>query len=400
MRPRAPLYTYPVSQSSDPFVHLSFHGERFDGAMPLEVLPELAAYRELVVEVARELYRSGNPERQRVPKGFEAGLRLVLDGIGSGSAVPHVVRKISTATPGLFPEAPHVGDADVFERARDVLEAGVRAAISGDNLPVALTPQILVKFNAFGRTLKPKERIDLGAASGGPVVSYTADVRKALLRRANLGYDDSVDLVGQVRSANKDNDGFDLRLADGRRIPVTTPPLFFPVAIQSMSSDAHVRVRGTGRFSPAGELVKVTSASDVSLADEGAEESRGGCVIPVEQQVQSLASLGEHWLDGAGEAYAPESLKWAETLIVGILAAFELPTPYIYPTPEGAFRLEWPRASHEVLAMLDPHTHEADLMSVPLAADEHTEAHFELGLPGRESALGKWLAVHLAEARP
>jgi len=123
-------------------------------------------------------------------------------------------------------------------------------------------------------------------------------------------------------------------------------------------------------------------------------------MIPVQQQLESLASLGDRWLEGAGETYAPESLQWAETLIAGILAAFELPTPYIYPTPEGAFRLEWPRASHEVLAILDPHTHHVDLMSVRLGAGEHTEAHFELGTPGHESALGKWLAVHLAEAHP
>ena len=125
-----------------------------------------------------------------------------------------------------------------------------------------------------------------------------------------------------------------------------------------------------------------------------------GCAISVQQQVQSLASLEERWLVGKGEAYPPESLQWAETLIVGILAAFELPTPYIYPTPEGAFRLEWPCASHEVLAVLDPHTHGADLLSVPLAKDEQTEAHFDLSASGQEIAFGKWLAVHLAEAHP
>jgi hypothetical protein len=39
--------------SRSPFATLIFRGKRFDGAvMPLEALPELAAYRDLVAAVA------------------------------------------------------------------------------------------------------------------------------------------------------------------------------------------------------------------------------------------------------------------------------------------------------------------------------------------------------------
>ena len=44
--------------------------------MDLDVLPELLQYKRLVVELAKELWRRHNPDRERLPKNFEDSLAL------------------------------------------------------------------------------------------------------------------------------------------------------------------------------------------------------------------------------------------------------------------------------------------------------------------------------------
>lgn len=47
-------------------------GARFEGhSVPVSVLPDFTAYRDLVLEIARALFFRDHPDRQRVPKGFE-----------------------------------------------------------------------------------------------------------------------------------------------------------------------------------------------------------------------------------------------------------------------------------------------------------------------------------------
>src|ERR1700722_15700269 len=129
--------------SSSPFVTLIFRGKRFlKAAMPLEALPELAAYRELVVSVAKVLFQVGHPDRQRLPKGFEAGFRLVLERVESGSAVP-IVSRVSDEPSMLFPAS---ATLDWFDKARDVVEHGIAAAANGKQLPVELSKEILARF--------------------------------------------------------------------------------------------------------------------------------------------------------------------------------------------------------------------------------------------------------------
>ncbi|HEV7571910.1 MAG TPA: hypothetical protein VGQ21_10485 [Thermoanaerobaculia bacterium] len=52
---------------------ITFSGRRFDDAgLELDVLAKLLAYRKLLIETAKELWRSENRERQRLPKGSKS----------------------------------------------------------------------------------------------------------------------------------------------------------------------------------------------------------------------------------------------------------------------------------------------------------------------------------------
>jgi hypothetical protein len=381
--------------SSSPFVTLIFRGERFQkAAMPLEALPELAAYRELVLAVAKVLFQVGNPDRQRLPKGFEAAFRLVLERVESGSAIP-VVSRVSDE-PSMKMLFPTPAAPDWFDKARDVVEHGIAAAAKGKQLPAELSKEILARFNAFGRTLGDDESIVVAQPGKREGAVYDRMVRRRLVLQAQATYEDEVNLLGEVRAADKDSEGFALRTSDGRKLDVHAPPLFFPLALRSLKESALVRVRGTGLYDADATLLRVTMASDVSLAEEGEEQTRPGCPTPVETQVESLKSLAAGWYDESSRAYDASSLAWLGKLLLGLLDGFQLPRPYIYPTPEGLARAEWSGAAWEIVSSFDLGSRSVEVMAARTNSDEMHEITVLLAEPGGESKLGRFLTEHLA----
>lgn len=381
--------------TKSPFVTLIFRGGRFHKAtMPLEALPELAAYRDLVLAVAKALFQAGNPGRQRLPKGFEAGFRLVLERVDPGSAVPIISRV--TDQPAMKMLFPAASAPDWFDQARDLVERGIGAVGKGAATPEELSKEILARFNTFGRTLADDESIVVAQPGKRDGAVYDRTVRRKLVLQAQATYEDDVDLLGEVRAADKDAEGFALRTADGRKLDVRTPPLFFPLALRSLGDAALVRVRGAGLYDADGTLVKVTMATDVSLAEEGDEQTRPGCPTPVDAQVESLKALDAGWYDESSPAYAPASLQWLSKLLTGLLDGFQLPRPYIYPTPEGLARAEWSGSTWEIITSFDLGARSADVIAARNDSDELHEITVPLGEPGGESKLGRFLTEHLA----
>jgi len=374
-----------------PFVTLIFRGARFQGAaMPLEALPELAAYRDLVLATARALYQNRHPERQRLPKGFDNGLRLVLDRVEAGSTTPIVSREVPAPT--LFP----LGDGDSFEEARAKVQDLIASGGENIGLPADSERQVLARFNAFGRSLGPDEEIIVAPPGMKEGALYNRAIRRKLILRTQATYEAIVDLVGEIRSADKDADTYILKTLDGARIPLRAGVLFLPVALRSLGQDdLLVRVRGTGILDGDGTIQRIINTTDVSLAEEGSERTSLGCSTPIEEQVDSLQALPDRWFDEDSRAFDPTELKWLGHLLGAVQEAFHLPTPYLYPTPEGHARAEWPGAGWEIIASLDLRSREAELTAVKLNSDRVDEDHVLVGQAGGESRLGKFIVEHL-----
>jgi hypothetical protein len=372
-----------------PFATLVFRGKRFDGAsMPLEALPELAAYRELLAAVAREFFFAENQGRVRLPKGFADSFRLSLTRIEPGSAVPIVEREI--------PKEHLFADHDLFDRARDEVLEAVRAVNLSSTLPAWLTPNVAARFSTFGRTLKDDESVILAPAGARTGAEYNRQVRRRILLARQSTYEEDVELVGVVREADADQDTFEIRLGDDRRVPVRASRPLFSHVLNSFQRDGAVRVAGVGVYDAEGNLIRVAQASDVSAAEEGDVASgRPGCQIPVAEQVESLKGLQDGWLDGEGLAFHDEALAWSSKLLESLVNGFELATPHIYPTPEGGVRAEWSRPRWEISADLDWPRKVSEVRAVRLDADEMHERTFPLGEPGQEVRLGSFLAQQM-----
>lgn len=190
MAPAATLHNGLVL-GPDPFARLRLAGGRFDSeGMPVETLGELAAYRDLVVGVAKEIFRSRHPHRQRVPRGFEDRLHLRLRTVEDGSAIPVLERAL--------PEGTLLASEDEFTEARNLIEDAVAAADAQASLPDDFPRDVLVLFNRFGQTLRADEAIELrrGTATSGP--RYTPEVRKALVLQQKRAYQQEVEDFGWV----------------------------------------------------------------------------------------------------------------------------------------------------------------------------------------------------------
>lgn len=372
-----------------PFATLIFRGRRFDGAvMPLEALPELAAYRDLLAAVAKEMFFAENPGRVRLPKGFDASFRLTLSRIEDGSAVPIVERE--------FEELPLLHSSDIFDRAREQVEAAIKGVSSQAAFPGWLTPAVAGRFSSFGRTLRDDELVVVAGAGQREGAVYDRRVRRSILVRSQGTYEEDVDLIGVVRETDVDQDSFEIRLADDRRIAVRASRPFLKQIVQSLQRDSAVRVSGTGVYDAEGKLLRVAQAADVSAAEEGDVASgRPGCRISVDEQVDSLKGLPDGWLDGDGRAFDGAALAWSAKLLTGIVNGFDLATPHIYPTPDGSVRAEWSRPRWEVSAELDSSRKLSEVRAVRLDADEVRERSFSLAEPGQEVLLGSFLASQL-----
>ena len=356
--------------------------------MPLEALPELAAYRDLLTAVARELYLAENPGRVRLPRGFANSFKLSLARVEAGSAVPIIERESSSAE--LF------GGFDVFDRARDEVMSAIEAAASNASLPAWLTASVTAKFTAFGLTLKDDEVVVLAPPGQRVGVEYNRHVRRRILLARQGTYEEDVDLVGVVRAADVDQDSFEIRLGDDRRIPVRAPRSWLTQVLRSLERDSAIRVTGTGIYDAEDRLLRVSEATDITATEEGDVPSgRPGCRIPIMEQVQSLQALQDGWLDGEGRAFTDEELAWSSRLLDGIVSGFDLATPYIYPTPEGGVRAEWSRPQWEISAELDWEKKHSEVRAVRLDADEIRERSFSLAEAGQEVRLGSFLATQM-----
>ena len=116
--------------TKEPFIQPRFVGPRFEEhTLPLSAARDLAAYEELVLELAKHLFRQKQQGRIRIPKGFANDFSLHLEKIGDGSARPALVAMMAGAQ--LFSSLP----VEITE-AKELINA-VIATEEGQPFPAA-----------------------------------------------------------------------------------------------------------------------------------------------------------------------------------------------------------------------------------------------------------------------
>ncbi|MSQ71435.1 MAG: hypothetical protein EXR27_09125 [Betaproteobacteria bacterium] len=243
---------------------LRFEGKRFeDHAIDVECTQELVAYRTLVLECAKELWRGKNPGRVRLPKGFEDGFRLQFDRVDPGSAVIPLrrVREVAQGELDL---------GDEFDEAAALIDSAISAANRDDLMPEQLPANIIPLFRDFGRSLNPDEVLFTRARNCDREASYTANARARLAEWVGPTYEDTVDLVGEVRMANLGPGAFRLQIVEtGAMVEGRFDANQEALVLDALKNHRNVRLRvgGTAEFSTRDRQIKrLTRIEGVALA--------------------------------------------------------------------------------------------------------------------------------------
>lgn len=157
-------------------------GERFDRlGMPVEALDELLAYREIIVEVAKLLYLRYNPDRQRVPRGFENQLALRVTDFQEGSASATLVR---VPTNHQFHQDEDSSDDDdgwdfdVFDFSRNAFNITYEAISVGNEPPIPINRKLAASIARLGKGLRGDEKLVLGDDPDGSPKTFVNERRR------------------------------------------------------------------------------------------------------------------------------------------------------------------------------------------------------------------------------
>ena len=357
------------------FLRPRFVGGRFDEhTLPLDILKDLSALEEMLIEVAKHRYLAAHPDRQRTPKGFTKGLELHLASVEEGSAIPVIALVFAS----LLPPA----NAEYLVQAGDQIVEDI-AAVDQGRQPT-LPPELLRYFDPFGRGLHEGEAVEL-ESSKGQTVSLTPATRERLLRASQAeSWTEEATLKGRIPEIDQADSSFELELRNGTKIKAPLLEAHRKTVLEAVTgyrTGTTVAIKGVIQRDRAERPKCFESVEHITPLDP----------LDIETRLEELALLQDGWLDGKGRALDKASLIRLAQLFDARFSA-DLPLPHLYPTPEGGVQAEWTLGSWEVSLEISLPDLAADYQAVHTATGETREQ--TLSLAAEDGA--DWTALNAA----
>lgn len=274
-----------------PLATLTFRGPRFENhTLDLAVLPELVAYGDAVLMTAKEIWKQKNPDRARLPKGFEERIVLKIGAIATGSVTVPVLQEIDFRD-GEIPFGP-MEDNEVLQAAHVIVMAFDAAA--QELPPPKQLPAVVIPFvAAIGKTLGADEQLLTCVTGRTKPVALDKSARERIARWEERTYKDTVDLVGEVRATDLDGGKFALRLADDSRIDGHFSPEHEARVMEAFRDHQTCRLRivGEGEFLFRERILRrVLSTSRVEVLFPETEQTGGENERPIWEQITELGT--------------------------------------------------------------------------------------------------------------
>lgn len=277
---------------------ITFSGPRFDDAgLELDVLAELLAYRKLLIETAKELWRTENRERRRLPKGFEESIRLKFYSIEPGSTVVPIKRVVTHDDSLLFelPACP-----DEIDEAAQLIDETIAAVSEDRAFPDRMPKVLLPLLVALGETLREGEAIKTRAVRSPGAAELTSETRSRVEGLLDAVYEDRVEIVGEVRSADVDQRNFAIRDSTGAKVPAKFRPEDEAEITDALHDHATCRIAivALGEFSARdGSLRRILRVDELERRSVSPDDEYDDSEPPLWQSVVDLgASLpAEEW---------------------------------------------------------------------------------------------------------
>ena len=266
---------------------LSFKGERFrDHALDLHALNELSQFQKMMEETAKSLWRSANPDRERLPSHFEDRVRLCLRKIEDGSATAplEVFIEEQDQMPIWEQELEPVEINEAVKLAHEVYEAIGADAQLPERFPRALLPE----YAKWGQSLADDEAVEMKVAEKEPAY-LTLVHRKKLEKFIETPHEDSIEISGEVFEADIKKGRFQLWSGDDIAVTVvfTIEQEEQVTTALKEHKTARMFVTGMGEYSPQGKLLRVSQVDELRLTT--AEIHYDNSARPIEDMLEELA---------------------------------------------------------------------------------------------------------------
>ncbi|OYV35000.1 MAG: hypothetical protein B7Z80_19660 [Rhodospirillales bacterium 20-64-7] len=312
---------------------LHYKGSRFRNArLPVEVLSDLPAFRDLLVSYAKDEWRRRHAERERVPKGFDKSLAFDLISIENGSAIPQLEWNRDSAQANL------PGFADEIEEIIEAAYGDVVALIAGQSGRVsALSSEKVRALNRFGAGLRDNEKIEIPDRSTGKVVSLDAFRRKQLITGARETYQTRFEGIGQLIGTHiksGDEGVVTIRTTEHGDIIIPVDPLQIKEEFDG-SLEQDVQFELLVELDSQDHFRRVADVFDIAVVDNELSAALAKC----RERLDEIRALDAGWHDGSGLQITDSALKAARLFLVkrtNFCAVFR-----IFPTEAGGILIDF-----------------------------------------------------------
>ncbi len=312
---------------------LHYKGSRFRNArLPVEVLADLPAFRDLLVSYAKDEWRRRHAERARVPKGFDKSLAFDLITIEDGSAIPKLEWNRNSAQVNL------PGFADEIEEIVESAYGDVVALIEGQSGRVsALSSEKVRALNRFGAGLRDNEKIEIPDRANGKVVSLDAYRRKQLITGARETYQTRFEGVGELIGTHI-RSGYEgvvtVRTIEHGDIIIPVDPLQIREEFDG-SLEQDVQFELLVELDSQDHFRRVADVFEIAVVDNELSAALSKC----RKRLIEIRALNAGWHDGSGLQITDSALNAAESFLskrTAHCAAFRL-----YPTEAGGILIDF-----------------------------------------------------------
>lgn len=318
------------------FAHLRFRGGRFETAgvgMPVEMLADLVAYRELLLNIAKAVYRQRNPTRKRIPKRFAEGLGLRLREVRVGSRTPVLERPAPTGQLSL--------GTDEYAEAQGLIESVFGLAESIGDVPAGLPLSAFSPLRGFGRLLDPTESIEIYRPAEGdaPLARYDAKKRLALLGLMAGSELRPFESVVRIVGLQSEVQRVTFRIENGDIIDGLYEPELFDDIKAGVAPHGHgdrYLLQGTVLVDSDGTRRALDS---IDLLEDIEDDLRG--FERANRELDNTLELTDGWFDGDGQAVNAEHADIAHRVLQRLQDDRHPAPTAVSATIDGGIRLEW-----------------------------------------------------------
>jgi hypothetical protein len=223
---------------------LKFDGPRFrDHGLDVDVLPEIIAYKDLVIDTAKEIWRNKNPGKTRLPKGFGSDLSVKFFELREGSTLVPLEREYANAPMQM--DLP-----DIFDDAADILDGAVQAANLGSPPPSDLPSSVIQQLSEFGKTLDDDDCVGFKSRRHTSMAFFDKLAKERIAGWAAPTYFDEVEYTGEIRAADLDGSKFTIRVENGRKLGGIFTPEQERIVIDALShhDTQRLKIKGQAEF--------------------------------------------------------------------------------------------------------------------------------------------------------